>query len=195
MGILEHIEHIDQQLFLYLNSINSDFWDIIFSWITNKYTWFPLYFLMIGLMAIKNKWKTFYILLFAGITVGLCDLISVHLFKNVFERYRPCHNLDIGYLVHTINGKCGGKFGFISSHATNSFGVAIFAGKILNRQFNFSLKILLPWAAIVAYSRVYVGVHYPSDIVVGSIVGTIIALTTYKALSYCNKRFNWNLYI
>lgn len=165
-------------------------WDIIFKWITSKSSWAPLYIILIALIAFKFKWKTLYIVLFIGILILLGDQISVQLFKNVFERFRPCHNADISAIVHTINEKCGGKFGFVSSHATNSFALAIFIGLLLKTHYKFIFLIMLFWATLVSYSRIYVGVHYPGDILGGAILGTLIAIVTYHLMKSTNKRFN-----
>lgn len=110
------------------------------------------------------------------VLVILCaDQFSVHFFKNVFLRYRPCHNLAIADLVHVVDG-CGGKYGFVSSHATNTFGLAVYLGLILKPHIKWMFIALLAWATLVSYSRVYVGVHYPADILGGAILGSLIAL-------------------
>jgi len=135
-------------------------------------------------MGIKFKWQALYVGLFLGVAFALGDQISVKLFKEVFERLRPCHNDEIAHLVHTI------RFSFVSSHATNSFAVAVFTGLTLRKHYRFLLPALLFWAAIVSYSRIYVGVHYPGDLICGSAIGTIIAFFVYFLLKVCNKQFN-----
>lgn len=113
-----------------------------------------------------------------AIVVALTDQLSVHLFKNVFERLRPCHNPDLNGLVHLVNSKCGGKFGFVSSHAANTFGVAMFIHYIFRVRW-FTLSILL-WATIVSYSRIYLGVHYPGDVVFGALLGVLIGWGVWR---------------
>lgn len=117
------------------------------------------------------------------------DQVSVQLFKNVFERLRPCHNPDINTMIH-ITGKCGAKFGFVSSHAANSFALAVFVGLLLKRHYPFIVTGMLFWAAVVSYSRIYVGVHYPGDILGGALLGSVIALLIYSLMRYMNHRFN-----
>lgn len=120
------------------------------------------------------------------------DRISVMAFKDVFQRFRPCHNPDIASLVHLVDG-CGGKFGFVSSHAANSFALALFTGLLLRKHYKYILPIMLFWAALVSYSRIYVGVHYPGDILGGAILGTVIGIFVYWLMKIVNKRFNLNL--
>lgn len=168
--MIESILTLDEQLFLLINGSGSEAWDGFFIFLTNKLSWIPLYLILIGLIIKKYKKSSILILGFIGLLVILCDQGSVQLFKNVFERLRPCHTLDN---VRLVTGGCGGQFGFVSSHATNVFGIAIFIGKILNKK---AFALLFVWAALVSYSRVYVGVHYPLDIVGGMALGTSIAL-------------------
>lgn len=188
--ILTYLQDIDTSLFLFLNSIHSPAWDIIFQWITNKKSWIPFYVLLLAMTALKYQWKTIYIGIFIGFLMLVSDQISVQLFKNVFERLRPCYNLEITTLVHTINGHCGGKFGFVSSHAANSFALAVFIGLVLKNYYRFIIGGMLFWATLVSYSRIYVGVHYPSDIICGGILGSSIAVFIYLLMKFVNYRFN-----
>jgi len=129
-------------------------------------------------------------LLGVGVLILISDQLSVHAFKEVFQRYRPCHNLEIMTQVHLIDGRCGGKFGFISSHASNCFALAVFVGLLLKPNYKFILPALLFWAALVGYSRIYVGVHYPLDILAGAIFGGIVGWIVYKIFEKVNHRFN-----
>ena len=113
--------------------------------------------------------------------------------KPFFHRFRPCHDPAIQNLVHVV-GDCGGQFGFASSHASNSFAL-VMAIYLLAKLNNWSLKLpafLLFWAIIVSYSRIYVGVHFPTDIVVGAIVGIMITLFTYIFLKFINQKLNFS---
>jgi undecaprenyl-diphosphatase len=190
MHILTYLNDIDTNLFLFLNGIHSPAFDTIFAWITNKKSWIPLYLLLFFITALKFKWKTVFIALAIGLLVLMADKISVLLFKEVFERLRPCHNPDITNIVHIIDGHCGGKYGFVSSHAANSFAVAVFSGFLLKNHYKFILPILLFWATLVSYSRVYVGVHYPGDILFGGILGCIIGVLVLWLTKLANRQFN-----
>ncbi len=191
--ILNDLINIDIDIFLFLNGIHSPFFDVIFYWVTSKVFWIPLYLFLIFLVAKKHRWNTIKIGLFIGLVFLISDRTSVVAFKDVFERLRPCHNPELIGLVHTLNGKCGGQFGFVSSHATNSFALALFSGLLLRKSYKFILPFMLLWAALVSYSRVYVGVHYPGDILGGAILGSIVGIFVFWLMKYSNKRFNFNI--
>ena len=174
--MLEFLEKCDRQIFLLLNGWHNELFDQIMWHISGKLEWIPLYLILL-LLSIKKYGKSVWkILLGVTAVIVLTDQLSVHMFKNVFERYRPCHNLEIAELVHSVNNKCGGKFGFVSSHATNSFGLATYVGLFLgNSNRKIALILLLIWASIVSYSRIYLGVHYPLDVLGGAVLGMLIA--------------------
>lgn len=134
------------------------------------------------------------ILLAVIILIVLSDQASVILFKETFKRLRPCHNPQIADLVHLVNG-CGGKYGFVSSHAANTFALASFMGLVLKKHIPFILIGLLCWAIVVSYSRVYVGVHYVSDVFVGALLGMLIGLLVFFGLKKINQKFNLQINI
>jgi len=188
--MIESISKIDQDLFLWFNKHHHPIVDEIMVFISGKYEWIPLYVLLLFFVYKKYNKQTVWILLGAALTVTLADQFSVHFFKDVFQRYRPCHNLEIGELVHIVNGKCGGKYGFVSSHAANSFGIATFIGFLLkNKSKVYPVVLLLLWAGIVSYSRIYLGVHYPADIFIGGLLGFSIGFSVYKFVLFLIKKF------
>jgi undecaprenyl-diphosphatase len=172
------LEQLDQHLFLFLNSLNSPFWDKVMYAVSGKIIWFPLYLAILIWIGFKNKRKFPVILLFVIIAATLADQVSVQAFKNVFHRLRPCHDPALQGLIHLVNGECGGLYGFVSSHATNSFNVALLSIMFIRKRW-FTICIIL-WAAIIGYSRIYLGVHYPGDVICGSIVGALIGWSVYK---------------
>lgn len=186
--MLENFLNIDTQLFLYLNSLHNSFFDTVMWEISSKTFWVPFYMVLIFFVFRKYKWYGILALVAVGILITLSDQISVRGFKNVFERLRPCHNSQISDMVHTVNSKCGGKFGFVSSHAANTFALAVFLSLLFRKLWVGSLLIF--WAALVSYSRIYLGVHYPGDILGGAILGTIIAILVYWLFRFSYKKLH-----
>ena len=172
------LESLDHQLFLILNSLNSPFWDNIMYAISGKIIWIPLYTVILVLLAIKYKKKFLVILLFIILGVTLADQSSVHLFKNLFHRLRPCHEPSLEGLVHLVKGECGGLYSFVSSHAANSFNIALLSLMLIKKKW-YTISIIL-WASIIGYSRIYLGVHYPGDVIFGSLLGAMIGWSVYK---------------
>ncbi len=179
MNFLEQIEQADVNLFLWFNQWHTPFFDTLFEWITYKFTWIPLYALLLYFLIKKYQRQSIWFIIGAVISIILADQISVHGFKEVFLRYRPCHNENIKHLVHVINNHCGGKYGFVSSHAANTFAIATFMLKALNPTNKIWKYLLVFWAVTVSYSRIYVGVHYPADIVAGALLGIVCGWGAY----------------
>jgi undecaprenyl-diphosphatase len=171
------LERLDQQLFLFLNSLNSPFCDQVMYAISGRVIWIPLYLSILIFLGVKYKRKFLIILVFIILAAALSDQASV-LVKNIVHRLRPCHEPTLEGLVHIVNGECGGMYSFVSSHATNSFDVALLSLMFIKKRW-FSISIVL-WAAIVGYSRIYLGVHYPGDVLCGSILGALIGWSVYK---------------
>ena len=187
--MIETLETWDQELFLFLNGLHAKPLDPVFDWITYKWTWVPLYAVFLLLLWKKYGVKSLIILLpTIALLIGATDQISLA-FKHGVGRYRPCANLDFGTMVHVVDNACRSKFGFFSGHATNAFAVATFVGLLLGRR--KWLGWLWLWAGIVAYSRIYVGVHYPGDIFVGALVGTALGWLASFAFFYFSRRFNF----
>ncbi len=176
--MLQTIKDFDEQLFLYLNSLHTDVLDTLMYWVTLKYTWFPVYLLLIVVVIRKYRIRGLLMCLGMVLAVGASDMITSGWMKPFFERPRPCHVVDIQNAVHVVTG-CGGRYGFASSHASTTFGLATTIWLML-RFWSPRFVWVFAWSALVAYSRVYVGVHYPLDIVVGAIVGILIGLLVYQ---------------
>lgn len=189
MTLIEIAKSWDTALFLFLNSFHNDFWDTVMYWASDKYFWIPFYALLLILIGVKLKWKTLLVILpLIALLILLSDQGSV-LLKNLFQRYRPCHNFLIQDIVHTLNGKCGGQYGFVSSHAANTFALAMFVGMLFRKKLKWMLVFILFWAGFVSYSRIYTGVHYPADIMAGALLGTCVGFLLMKGYFYfCEKR-------
>jgi undecaprenyl-diphosphatase len=184
------LERLDQQFFLFLNSIHSPFWDQVMYTISGKVIWAPLYLTILIYVGIKYKRKFLIILLFIILAVILADQISVQLFKNLVQRLRPCHEPSLAGLVHLVNGECGGKFGFVSSHATNSFNVALISLLFVRKRW-FTISIIT-WASVIGYSRIYLGVHYPGDVLCGSLLGTLVGWSIYNLYVLTDRKILQN---
>lgn len=188
--MLDYIIELDTNLFLLLNGCHSSLWDEVMWFVSRKMVWVPLYLFIAGLFIHKYRWKSVPVIFSALILITLSDQLSVRLFKETFHRLRPCHNPEIHTVVHLVREYCGGKYGFISSHAANSFALASFTSLVLkNRTYTF---LIVFWAAVVSYSRIYLGVHYPADVIAGAVFGYLLAALIYYLLIKTGRRFSWN---
>jgi undecaprenyl-diphosphatase len=147
--------------------------------LSGKLIWAPLYAAILVYIAMKEKnQKNFwFILLFIAIAVFFADRGSA-LIKDIVQRPRPCHEPALEGLVHIVNGKCGGMYGFISSHAANAFNVAFISLLYIRKRW-YSISIII-WAIVVGYTRIYLGVHYPGDVICGSVYGALVAWGVYR---------------
>ncbi|WP_066759035.1 phosphatase PAP2 family protein [Crocinitomix algicola] len=193
--MLEKLEGIDQSLFLYLNSLRADWLDPVMWYFSSIGLMIPVFAYILFYSYKKKGWPfMLMILLGLGFCILLSDRISVELFKEVFQRYRPTHNGEIGELVQTVikpNGEeyRGGLFSFVSSHATNTASLAVFTFLHL-RQFSKYWVFIFIWMLLVSYTRIYLGVHYPADIIGGMILGGSIGAFLYW-ISLRVNLFKW----
>ena len=179
------VERLDQQLFLFLNSFNSPFWDQVMSIISGTATWIPLYLAILIYLGVKLRKKFLVLILTIIIAVTLSDQISV-LIKNSVHRLRPCHEPSLEGMVHLVKGYCGGLYGFVSSHASNSFMVAMLCLLLIRRCW-FTWFIII-WALVIGYSRIYLGVHYPGDVICGSLLGILIGWGIFLFYRYTDRK-------
>lgn len=184
--MIDWLEQIDRNIVLAINSWHSPFFDSFFWIVSAKATWIPLYLLLIFLAYRKLNLRSFlYFIGFAMLSVALADLISLLCFKNVFERFRPSHHALLTEILHfhkLENGDYykGGMYGFVSSHAANFAAIASFVGFALKQHYPKLIFGLYAVLILVCYSRLYLGVHYLSDVIVGAIVGTLIGYVLSK---------------
>jgi undecaprenyl-diphosphatase len=177
--MLDFLNHIDTQLFLFLNSLHSSYLDSFMWLISGKWIWLPFYAWLIYLIIKNYGKKSALILLLIAILVVLSDQVSSHLIKNLVERLRPSHEPTLSSQIHLLNNYHGGKYGFVSSHASNSFCIATYFFLLFRKKYVCLPWILFFWAALVSYSRIYLGVHYPGDILGGIITGSGLAIIVY----------------
>ena len=188
--MIERLIAWDQSLFLLLNNAHNGFLDFLMPWISNKFVWVPLYLWLLYLLFKHNRQKWLLIALSIGLLILISDQVASGFLKPTVARLRPCYDPDISPQTLLIGG-CGGKYGFASSHASNSFAVAMFCWLCLRRHFRHS-RFLFVWAAIVAYSRIYLGVHYPGDVITGALIGIVAGLIVYTLHQWTAKKFYLN---
>lgn len=157
-------------------------------WLSQRLIWAPLYAVMLILMWLTYRNKFWYILPLIILLVILTDQISVIFFKDVFLRLRPCHEPSLEGLVRIVRDHCGGSYGFVSSHATNTFGVAVFGGSLLKVKYKWAFPLLLLWAATVSYSRIYLGVHYPGDVIGGAVLGALLGWLVFLLFEWIIRK-------
>jgi undecaprenyl-diphosphatase len=188
MSWLEIVKEWDSQFLVSINGLNSPSLDYVMWMISSPYFGIPFYvFFLIVLLKTKNYKEVIVCFVLLLVVVGLADLTAKYCFKEFFQRYRPTHNINLKEQLHIVNNYRGGKYGFISSHACNMFALSFLFYQFIKIKYRWSIWFLFSWALIIGYSRVYLGVHYPSDVLVGGMVGIVIAQILY----YLSLEFNW----
>lgn len=187
--MLDQLLELDKDLFLYLNGLGSATWDPIWLAITHEYTFAPLYAILLFLIYRAYGLKPLLItVVVVAALITFTDQIT-NVFKHTVMRPRPCQlNSLVDEGMRYIAERCG-RYGFFSGHASNSMAAAVFGGLMLRPYFKNLIFILLIWSVIVAYSRIYVGVHYPLDIVCGMTFGALSGFMFYNLNAYLLKRF------
>jgi undecaprenyl-diphosphatase len=171
--LLEVLINIDRSLFLELNGLHDPMLDGLMQLLSHRLTAIPLYLFLVYTLYNRIGTRALWMLTLAILGVVVADALASQVMKPLFMRDRPCHDPELRQFVHIVDGYCGGQYGFVSSHAANSFFLAFFLWPFFNRQVRV---ILFVWAAIHSYSRIYLGVHYPADLVGGAMVGGLVAL-------------------
>jgi undecaprenyl-diphosphatase len=171
--MIEIITKWDEAAFLWLNSFHSEALDPIVLQLTQTITWIPLYLLVLYQIYLIDPKNTAWILGGVMLTILLSDQVASGLMKPYFERLRPCHDPRWEGMLH-LYGRCGGLYGFVSSHAANTFGLATFLTLKLGKK-QKAIAWLFLYALVVSYTRIYLGVHYPLDLFFGAVVGVLAA--------------------
>jgi len=177
--MLEQLVNIDQNLFEYLNGWGNPFLDKFMLLMSSFWIWIPVYGIATWVLLKQPLKKALLAIGLIFISLILTDFISVYGFKEVFERLRPCYDANV--TVRLVAKSCGGMYGFVSSHSSNAFGFVAIAGLLLRK--NWFTWLVICWAVLVSFSRIYLGLHYPGDIVGGIILGLTIGSVCYFAFS------------
>lgn len=195
MSFLEKLENIDQEILLAVNGAHNPFLDQLMFYVSEKWVFIPVYLLLIYFLQKFYGWKiTGFVILGALAMIAVCDLTATYLFKNMFMRYRPSHHLDLKDQLHIVNGYRGGQFGFYSSHAANMTALSLFIGYFLKPKLRYYSGIAFTLVLMVCISRIYLGVHYPSDVMAGTFAGTIYAfLFIFLFKNYIHPKINFQI--
>ncbi len=185
MDLFQRILELDKDLFLFLNGFHNEFWDTIIIMITRQETWIPFFASILYFIIKKYRSKTLLIAICLGILIVATDQFS-NVIKYSVQRLRPTHDPGISHLVHIFFGR-GGMYGFVSAHAANSVAILVFTYRLFkSRTYYF---IVLAWLLMFCYSRIYVGVHYPLDLICGGLIGWLIGWGLYKLLMFVENQF------
>lgn len=184
---IENLLPLERNLFFLLNGSDSQLFDDWMWTVSGRFVWIPLFLVILFLFFFQTPRKqALLVTLFFVLVFVLSDQLSSGICKPFFERFRPSHHPDFKELVDIVNGYRGGRYGFISGHATNSFGLAVFLSLLFrNRAVTLTT---LSWAALNSYTRVYLGVHFVSDILAGMLAGTLLAFLLYRLMMLLMKR-------
>ena len=188
-SLLQKLEQWDQWLFIQVNDHQTNsFFDSIMPYLRIAYYWTPLYLFLLVFISVNFKARGLWWCVLFLCTVSLCDMTSTNLFKEVFHRLRPCADADFFQSVRLIVDSCGGNYGFTSNHAANHFGMATFIFITLRPVIGKWVWLAYLWAAVIGYAQVYVGVHYPFDILGGAAIGLLFG---WILGVFFNKRFGF----
>lgn len=185
---MEKLVKLDRELFLYLNNLGSEGWDWLWIALSDKWMAIPFYAVLLFLLFRKFGWKpTIISMVVIALLITATDQLA-NLFKHGFERPRPCRQEGVMEYTRFIAERCG-RFGYFSAHAANSTGVAIFLSLIFRKVYRRFYLILITWAILVSYSRIYLGVHYPGDVVTGMLIGVLFGVLFYRIREYLVLKF------
>lgn len=173
--MVEDLIHLDKELFLFLNNLGNTSWDGFWMLITSQTSGYPIYLVLLFFSYRSfGLRKTMLLLVFVALLITCTDQLS-NFFKYGVKRLRPCYDQDLEGLMRLVKNSCGGKFSYFSAHAANSFAVAFFFTYLLGTRYRILGAFLMIWAVFVAYSRIYIGVHFPLDVLTGAAVGMLFS--------------------
>lgn len=192
---MEEILHLDHQLFIYLNNLGSSSWDGFWNFVTNKWSSIPLYGFIVYLLFRWIGWKSAVaVLVLVAVMITATDQLA-NVFKDGFQRLRPCRQEGVMEYTRFVAVRCG-LYGYFSAHAASSTALVVFLGNIFKTRNSKIVWLLVIWGLMVSYSRIYVGVHYPSDVISGMLIGSGIGFMLYRVQKLgLEHRMSWQLNI
>ena len=185
--MLDYLNDIDTDALLAINGLHDTFQDALWWMVSAKWASLLLVIALVWVLLHQNRRHALLVLVMLALAITLADQLSSGLIKHLVERLRPTHDSSLGDVVHVINGYRGGMYGFVSSHAANSFAVAMLISLVMrHRLVTISLFV---WATLQCYSRIYLGVHYPGDILGGIVVGILVAWVVWHLMRWIQRRW------
>ena len=176
---MDQIREWDKQLLIFLNSYHADWLDPVMYQFTKTWFWLPFYIFLIFLIIKNYKKESWVILVVIAIMITMSNEITSSIMKPYFARLRPSHDPSLEGIIHLVNGEQGGLYGFASSHASNTFATAMFLWLLFRKRYSW-IPLLFLWAVVMTYTRIYLGFHYPGDILVGGAIGIFIAWLNFQ---------------
>lgn len=189
--MLDELIHYDKELFLFLNSLGNENWDPFWLLMSDKTGWINIcvYVLLLLLSYSYLGWKKTGLAIVSVVLMIVATDQLANVFKYGVARLRPCYDPEVSETMRLVKGYCGGKFGYFSAHAANHFAVAFFFTLVLKPKFPYMGLLLVIWAFVVAYSRIYIGVHFPLDVLSGAVVGMILSTVFVKFFIFAIAKF------
>lgn len=192
--MLDTLQRWDRDLFLLINRHHNALFDVVMYWASDKLFWLPFYAFLVFIVIKQFRKKSLLVLLHVAALIAASDQLASGLIKNSVKRLRPSHEPSLEGMIHLSAAGKGGLYGFISSHASNSFALFVFLSIVLPLPYRPLKWLLFFWALLIAYSRVYNGVHYPGDVLVAALSGSLLAWLFSRLYFYLEKKGKYSMF-